>query len=160
MRKKFVIVLVVLFPPLIILVTLFWLLYRVAMNLLVGICWCTRGKHAILVYSDSPIWHDYIEDNFIPRIPRTSVILNWSERHTWKWYSAPVMLAQHFGGDYEFNPLVIVFRPFRWTKTFRFWQAFQDHKHGNGQRLEAMEKDMFAFVARSHTAENDQQSKI
>lgn len=163
MRKILVILLAVLLLPLIpliIFLLLALLLYRCGLILIVWTCWCTRGKHVLLVYSNSPIWHDYIEDKFIPRLPDRSVILNWSERRTWKWYSLPVVLAWHFGGDYEFNPMVIVFQPFRWTKTFRFWPAFQDHKHGNGQTLESLEKDMFACVARSHTAENDQQSNL
>ena len=52
----------------------------------------------------------------------------------------------HFGGNRQFNPLAIVFRPFRRPRTFRFWQPFQDFKHGRPAALLKMESEFFALV--------------
>ncbi len=151
MRRILGILTLILLLPLLIPLVLFalatWLVHGAALNVLVWLCWCTRGTHLLLVYSDSPVWHDYIEENVIPRLPNSAIILNWSQRRTWRWYSLRVMVVRYFGGTREFNPMVIAFRPFRWAKTFRFWQPFKDYKHGKPQALEDEERKMFTFLA-------------
>ncbi len=150
MRKILEIFLVISLLPLLVPLVLFHvatrLLHGVALNVLVWVCWCTRGTHFLLVYSDSPVWHDYMEENIIPRLPNSTIILNWSQHRTWRWYSLPVMVVRYFGGTREFNPMVVAFLPFRWAKTFRFWQAFKDYKHDNRRTLEC---DMFAYLAQT-----------
>ena len=51
-----------------------------------------------------------------------------------------------FGGWREFNPLAVVFRPFRRTRTFRFWQPFRDFKHGHPEALHRMESEFFGLI--------------
>lgn len=139
--------LVLLLLPLIPLILLGYLIYGVVLQLVIWICWCTRGVNVLLVYSNSPHWQDYIEANIIPRLPPAIVKINWSERRTWKRFSLPVMAFRFFGGSREFNPLIVVFRPFRWGKTFRFWQVFRDYKHGNPVPLKTMENKLFHDLA-------------
>lgn len=43
----------------------------------------------------------------------------------------------------EFNPIAIVFKPWWKPKIFRFWKAFKDHKHGNEEKLKALENKFF-----------------
>lgn len=138
---------IVILIPIALFVVLTWLLHGIALNVLVWLCWCTRGRHVLLVYSDSPIWHDYIEEKILPRLPTTTVVLNWSQRRTWHWYSLPVLVFRYFGGSREFNPMVVAFRPLRWTRTFRFWQPFKDYKHGKPRALEAEKRKMFSYLA-------------
>ncbi len=153
MRKILEILIVVLLLPLLIPLVLFalttYVVHGTALYALVWLCWCARGKYVLLVYSDSPIWHDYVEENIIPRLPCSTIILNWSQRRTWRWYSLAVMVVRYFGGTREFNPMVLVFRPFRWARTFRFWQAFKDHEHGNERTLDSVERDMFAYLTQT-----------
>lgn len=153
MRKILEILVVVLLLPLLIPLALFalatYLVHGAALYTIVWLCWSTRGKNVLLVYSDSPIWHDYIEENIIPRLPRSTTILNWSQRRTWRWYSLAVMIVRFFAGTREFNPMVVAFRPFRRARTFRFWQAFKDYKHGNKRTLDSVERDMFAYLAQT-----------
>ena len=113
------------------------------------IWWCLRGINVLLVYSDSPNWQEYIEANIIPKLPPSSVKLNWSERKQWREMSLPVLAFRHFGGSREFNPLVVVLQPFRRAKIFRFWQAFQDHKHGKAQSLTQVENELFRHLGES-----------
>ena len=154
MRKILEILLAVVLLPLLIPLGVFvlttYLIHGAALYVIVWLCWCTNGKHVLLVYSDSPVWHDYIKQNIIPRLPQSTIILNWSHRGTWRWYSLAVMVVQFFGGTREFNPMVIAFRPFRRAKTFRLWRAFKDYKHGKKATLESLERDMFAYL--SHPA--------
>jgi len=153
MRRFLEILIVILLLPLLIPIAFLalttWLVHGVLLNVLVWICWCTRGTNLLLVYSDSPVWHDYIEENLIPRLPESTIVLNWSQRRTWRWYSLPVMVLRYFGGTREFNPMIVAFRPFRWATTFRFFQAFKDYKHGKQQTLVSMERDLFAYLART-----------
>ena len=78
----------------------------------------------LFVYSDSPIWHEYIVQHFLPYLGERAVILNWSDRKLWR-FSLARIAFRHFGGNREFNPLAVVFRPFGRTQAFRFWQPFR-----------------------------------
>lgn len=140
---------VVLLLPLIPLLLASYLLYAILLQLVIWICWCRRGIHVLLVYSDSPNWHEHIECRLIPQLPASTVVLNWSERRNWKRFSLAVMAFRFFGGTREFNPLVIVFQPFRWAKVFRFWKPFHDYKHGKTAALEKLEDGLFQHLTRS-----------
>ena len=140
--------LIVLLLPLIVLLLATRVLYGLTLQLAIWTCWCTRGARVLLVYSDSPVWHDYIEENVLPKLPRRTITLNWSERRRWRWLSLPVMAFHYFGGSREFNPLVVVFRPFRWARTFRLWKAFKEFKHGNREALAAIEEEMLEYLRR------------
>jgi hypothetical protein len=45
----------------------------VALHLLVWVFWLPRGQDVLFVYSDSPVWHDYIEAEILPNIRRRAV---------------------------------------------------------------------------------------
>src|SRR5437016_10637014 len=130
---------VVLLLPLILLAIVAYLVYRLSILVAVWLLWCTRGKSILFVYSDSPIWKEYVADHFLPRLTNHAVVLNWSERRQWrKRFSLPVMAFRAIGGFREFNPMAVVFRPLRFSKVFRFWKPFKDFKHGNEEPLEKM----------------------
>jgi hypothetical protein len=130
------------------------------------------GKRGILVYSNSPNWGQYIEQNWLPRIGSRFVLLNWSERARWaveRPFEARVFRT--FGGDRNFNPLAIIFlervpgatvrawlssirkrdllgvlAPDRHnTAVIRFFQAFRDFKHGKDQLLRTKEAELFSL---------------
>ena len=135
---------VLLLLPLIPLLLATYFADAIVLQVVIWACWSTRGVNVLLVYSNSPHWHEYIEANIIPRLPSSTVTINWSERRNWKRFSLPVMAARFFGGSREFNPMIVVFRPFHWAKTYRFWQAFKDYKHGKTEALHALEKEVFS----------------
>ena len=120
---------------------LLWL----CLHLVIWLCWNTRGRDVLFVYSDSPVWHAYIEQRFLPHLGRRAVVLNWSERSRWD-ISLGTLAFRFFGGRREFNPLAVVFRPFRWTRTFRFWAAFRDLKHGRPELLQTVERRFFDCI--------------
>jgi hypothetical protein len=120
---------------------------RMALYALVWILWCSRGRNVLYVYSDSPIWKDHIESEVIPRCSDRVVILNWSRRKRWR-VSLATLLFHHFGGSKEFNPIAIVFRPFRKRIEFRFWRPFHEWRKGNTQNLKAMERSFLELLTR------------
>jgi hypothetical protein len=54
-------------------------LYAFLLHVLLWVFWSPAGKRVLFVYSNSPVWQSYIEDDILPRLPQGSVVLNWSE---------------------------------------------------------------------------------
>jgi hypothetical protein len=146
-------VLLLLLSPLILLWMALWVVTTVLLYFLVWIAWCPRGKDILFVYSDSPVWHDYIEKHILPPIETRSMILNWSDRRHWlDRYSLASLVFRHFGGHREYNPLAIYFRPFRPHQRFRFWRAFRDLKHGKPESLNRVQEEFFRAIGGRETA--------
>ncbi len=144
-----VVAIVLLLLPLVPLLLATYFAYAIVLQMVIWVCWSSRGVNVLLVYSDSPNWHGYIETNIIPRLPSSTVAINWSNRRNWNRFSLPVMAARFFGGSREFNPMIVVFRPFHWAKTYRFWQPFKDYKHGKTEPLHALETRLFSDLSRA-----------
>jgi hypothetical protein len=112
-----------------------------------------HGRFILFVYSESPNWQPYIEQNILPRLSRAAVVLNWSRRSQWfrlcPWESR---LFYHFTGPREFNPVALVFQG-RWRVIrIPFYQAFLDLKHGRESALRQAETELFAYVQSLETA--------
>jgi hypothetical protein len=122
-----------------------FLIEAVILRLLIWCWWCPRGKDILFVYSNSPIWHDYIEQHFLPRLGDRAVLMNWSERKRWR-ISLAKIAFRHFGGPWKFNPLAVVFHPCGRTHIFRFWQPFRDFKHGHPEALHKIEHEFFQVI--------------
>jgi hypothetical protein len=138
-------ILLPLFPVFIVFAVVVLILFvvsSVCLHLLIWSWWCLRGRDILFVYSDSPTWHDYVERHILPYLGDRAIVLNWSERKRWR-PSLARMVFRHFGGSRQFNPIGIVFRPLRRTRTFRFWKPFQDYKHGHSESLREIESDFF-----------------
>jgi hypothetical protein len=147
--RIFVALVVVVCSPLLLLLlplVLAYGLYALLLHILLWLLWSPAGKRVLFVYSNSPVWQSYIETNILPRLPHGSVVLNWSERRRWRWWSLSAAVFHFFGGSREFNPLAVVVRPLRWGRTFRFWRAFRDAKHGNQEALRTIEAEFFTYL--------------
>ena len=57
-----------------------------------------------------------------------------------------ILVFYFFGGTRDFNPLAVVFRPFRLAKVFRFWSAFKDYKHGKVEVIEKLADDLLEYA--------------
>lgn len=121
------------------------LLATVSLHLAVWLCWLPRRRNILFVYSDSPVWREYIDAQILPKIAHRSIVLNWSQRNTWRPSLARVVF-RHFGGSEEFNPMAVVFPLLRPAQVFRFWQPFRDWKHGRREPLERLQAMFFAFI--------------
>jgi hypothetical protein len=134
--------LLILLIPLALVVVLFQALWGLILYVTIWLLWCPRGRYVLFVSSDSPIWRDYIEREILPRLRGRAVILNWSQRKRWN-YSLAVAAFGYFGGDRAFNPLAVVFRPFRFAMAFRFFEPFQEFKHGKPEKVEKLKEQLF-----------------
>ena len=118
-----------------------------ALVLLVAAWWRWHGTsvRGILVLSDSPNWKPYIEEHWLPRLKAKNVVLNWSERSEWR-SSLPVWIVRRFGtadDNFNFNPMLILFRGLRYPFVCRYCFAFSDARHGNMDALHRLEEHMF-----------------
>jgi hypothetical protein len=107
--------------------------------------WCLSGRYVLFVYSDSPIWHDYVEEHILPRLGERAVVLNWSQRKRWR-HTLAVFAFRYFGGNQAFNPMAVVFRPLRLALRFRFYEPFHNYKHGKTEALNQMERELYDLV--------------
>src|SRR5262245_14220720 len=107
--------LVVVLLPLAFVGLFLWLVGSLLLLVVVWLTWCPRGRYALVVYSNSPVWQEYFETEMLPSLAGRAAILNWSARSRWE-VSLPVMLFNLFGGSREFNPIAIVFEPLRWPR--------------------------------------------
>ena len=106
--------------------------------------WLPQGKDLLLVYSNSPHWKAYVQQNWLPRWGHRAVVLNWSDRRLWRRdRRAEVALFRAFAGQHECNPLAIVVPATgRHVEVVRFWQAFREYKHGQDRLLRAAEAEL------------------
>jgi hypothetical protein len=131
--------------PLILLVIGLYLVAGILLHIAVWCVWCTRGRDVLLVYSNSPIWQEYVEQHLLPPLGGRAIILNWSDRSEWS-RTLAVTVFRFFGGSREYNPMAIVFRPFRLARCFRFYKAFRDFKHGKPEAVDKLTGQLFALL--------------
>ena len=119
------------------------LLLRIAFEVLVS----TKGRRILLVYSRSPVWQEYIERNWLPLLADHAMVLNWSDRATWKsQQSFASWVFRRWAPSENFNPMAIVFPRWRAARRIGFYYAFRDWKHGNGETLRDAEKKLFEYL--------------
>ena len=109
--------------------------------------WGAHGKRMLLVYSNSPNWQAYVEENLRPQLDSIAVVLNWSERVTWTERNPfEADIFRTWAGDQEFNPLAIIIPADGAVRVIRFWQAFRDYKHGKDRTLRTAEAELEAAL--------------
>jgi hypothetical protein len=75
------------------------------------------------------------------------VVLNWSERRTWRHaHRLEAAVFRHYAGSREFNPVAIVFPDGGRAEVVRFWQPFRDFRHGKGHTLRLAEARLGALL--------------
>lgn len=125
----------------------FYFVYGFILQIAVWISWIPRGKSMLIVTSESPVWEDYMAEQIIGVLQARAMILNWSRRKEWsRPANLQVLAFNYYGGKSDFNPLVVVFRPFRRAKVFRFWQAFKNAKHGKSESLEKLREELLDYT--------------
>lgn len=124
---------------------LLFVAYSVFLHITIWTWWCVRGRDILFVYSESPIWREYIEQRVLPFLGARATVLNWSSRRRWR-FSLSRLAFYHFGGHRQFNPIAVVFKPLRRTRTFRFWEPFREYNQGRPDSLYALEREFFLLT--------------
>ena len=83
-----------------------------------------------------------MEVEIYPLVAERAVVLSWSARSTWAKWSFAVRVFRGFGGERNFNPMVVLFRRFHCARIFRFLPAFQECKHGRRANIEQLRRDL------------------
>jgi len=99
-----------------------------------------------LVYSDSPKWKTYVEEQLIPSLATPVSILNLSRRAQWGDFSLGRYAFRLFAGRREYCPLALVFLPGKPVRTFRFYRPFVEAKDGRLDQLRLLEAELEAFL--------------
>jgi hypothetical protein len=123
-----------------------WVIATVALHLALCLAWLPRGRRVLFVYSESPKWKPYLDEHVVPRLPKTAVVLNWSERARWSPFQLGVWLFRMWSGAREYNPVAIVVRPLASPKVYRFFGAFEAQRRGKPEALEAVEKAFLSEI--------------
>jgi hypothetical protein len=125
----------------------FFVIYRVLLRLAFEALVTAKGRRILFVYSRSPVWQEYVERNWLPLLADNAMVLNWSDRASWKGrWSFAVWVFRRWAPSENFNPMAIVFPRFRLARRVGFYYAFRDWKHGNEQALKDAEKELFAYI--------------
>jgi hypothetical protein len=130
-------------------VAICYFIYGACLHILIWLWWNPRGRDVLFIYSDSPLWHDHVEQNVLPALGSRVIVLNWSDHKRWH-FSLSTMAFNYFSTRAEFNPMAIVFRPMRLARIFRFWRPFKDYKRGRPEALKRMEEDFFQSIGVQH----------
>ena len=72
--------LLLLLLPLVVVAGVLWLVAAVLLQIVVWLTWCPKGRYALVVYSNSPIWQEYFDSHVLPAVGSRATVLNWSER--------------------------------------------------------------------------------
>jgi len=123
-------------------------IYLALLYFAVWIRWCAQGARTFVVYSRSPHWQERFETHLIPMLPTNAIVVNWSDRKSWRRLSLTTQVFNSFLGAYNHTPSAIIFRPFRRAKVIRFYEAYMSYKHGNPTPVLALESELLDSVAR------------
>lgn len=136
--------------PFIFLYMILKFLYSLWLRLSFYCKWIKKGKNIIFVYSDSPNWKIYVEENILPKLESSCITLNWSERSKWKDDNLlESRIFYHWGGYNDYNPMAIIFISFFKVKTVRFYEAFKEYKHGKDVLLNQRLQELFDIACRN-----------
>ena len=125
----------------------FMALHEFALRVAIHLVWVAKGKRILLVYTRSPVWFEYIESTWLPRIGDHTVTLNLSDQNAWRRSKSLAARAyRHWKPRTNNNPMVIMFPRFLRTQRLGFYDAFQDLKHGNEATLRTAEARLFEFA--------------
>jgi hypothetical protein len=82
-----------------------FIIHRITLYILIWLLWLSRGKDVLFVYSDSPIWRDYMTQNVLPLVDKRAVVLNWSERRRVVAVVVHRSCIPNIRGDKRFQPV-------------------------------------------------------
>jgi hypothetical protein len=120
-----------------------WVVAMLLLHLALCVAWLPRGRRVLFVTSDDPKWKPHLDAHVVPRLPKSTVVLDWSERARWSPLSLGVWLFQMWSGPRDYNPIVIVVRPLGSPKVFRFFEALEENARGRPSSLERVSASLF-----------------
>jgi hypothetical protein len=105
--------------------------YKILLRILLLKYWIREGKDVLFVYSDGPVWREYMLNEVLPLVRERAVVLNCSERSRWK-FSLAKLLFYAYKSNRNWNPMVLVFPRIGRVRQIRFHDAFKSFKATRG----------------------------
>ena len=109
------------------------------------------GKNMLIVYSDSAVWKEHIEAQWLPRWNDRAVVFNRSR--PWKEEQIEARLWRALAGLAEHTPVVILVPRRGRTRVVRFWKAFREHKFGRPRKLREAEEELRLAAEKSDSGQ-------
>ncbi len=106
-------------------------LYKLLLRILIFKYWIREGKDVLFVYSDSPVWQEYMLNEVLPLVRERAVVLNCSEQKRWKRSLAKAVFYA-YKSNRNWNPMVLVFPKVGRVRQYRFNDAFKSWKSTHG----------------------------
>jgi hypothetical protein len=122
-------------------------LYGVVLLAIVHLTWTRQGRRCLVVYSNSPEWEGRVQQAWLAGLNEIAIVLNWSERASWRSGVAVRVFREFCLSRHNFNPAVVVFRGLKQPEVFRFFEAFQQARAGRPEYLGDLEARMFEALA-------------
>jgi len=114
-----------------------WFISSAALAAVVTILWIPRKIRYLIIYSDSPQWKSYFEEEVIPSFVRNAKVINLSrDGGGSKWWHLDWVVYRHCAGYRNRFPIVIRLSPIGTWRAVRFYDAFIQAKKGKTQNLE------------------------
>jgi hypothetical protein len=151
LAKLIILLVAVILSPLIVAGLVIYGFYLAFLYLAVWATWCRNGSRVFVCYSRSPHWQARFEKVLIPKLPASTIIVNWSDRKRWSRLSLRTRVFGEFLGSVAHTPSVIIFRPFRRARVFRFHEAYKHFKHGNPLPVEELESALLSAYFASNS---------
>jgi hypothetical protein len=104
------------------------------------------NKFVLLAYTQSAVWAPFIEQSLLPQLGDVVVAIDRSKEN-WK-RSNPIEAGavSFWGGLRAHNPIAIVICDGWRVRVFRFYEAFQQFKHGRPHDLERVVSEFLSHV--------------
>ena len=94
-----------------------------------------EGKDVLIVYTNSALWAEHIDANWIPRWGHRAVVLN--RTRPWQQASPEAALWVAMAGTAEHTPVIIVVPKRGLPRIVRFFLAFRDRSQQEVRKAEA-----------------------
>jgi hypothetical protein len=94
-----------------------------------------HGKTVLIAYTNSAAWTPYIENELLPRLGATAVVVNRSQSDWKKRFPLETKMLHFWGDGLRANPVVIVRMGWFKVRVFRLYDAFRAAQHGKTEEL-------------------------
>lgn len=123
--------------------------HKLLLYLAVWLGWCWRGTRVFVVYPCNAPWQDRFEKHLLASLPASSIVRDSADRKRWSGLSLASLVYNNFLGKFEPTPSVIVFRPFRRAKVYRFHAAYDRYEQGDPGPVQALESELLESFAKA-----------
>jgi hypothetical protein len=124
-----------------------WVLATIALHLALLVAWLPRGRRVLFVTTASDArWKRYIDENVLPQLPRTAVVLDGTTRDQWSPLQLAPWLFRMWSGPRADGPIAIVVRPLSGPRVFRFSEPLLQLDLGHPEGVQAIQRDLQAAI--------------